>query len=77
MQEFVKWSRETHSLFLRKRDLLARRHLAARHRVAVRQMQWGDWIAGQQLLASLESGARTVDIAGVEQRERLVKSGLS
>ena len=55
---------------------MTRRHLAARHRVAVRQMQWGDGIVGQQLRASLESGARTVDVAGVEQRESLVESGL-
>jgi hypothetical protein len=61
---------------MQERYLLAGRHLAATHRVAVRQVQWCDGVVGQQLAASFEGGACQLDIAGVEQRESLVEGGL-
>ena len=61
---------------MQKRYLLTGGQLATSHRVAVRQVQWCDGVVGQQLTASLERGAGLVDIAGVEQREGLVESGL-
>lgn len=61
---------------MQKSYFLARGHLPAGYRVAVRQMQWRDRVVGQQLAASFESGACSLDIAGVEQRESLVEGGL-
>ena len=53
-------------LFLLENNILTRRHLAARHRVTVRQMQWRHRIVWQQLAAPFERGTGSVDVTGVE-----------
>lgn len=64
------------SLFVEQYDILTRRHLTSSHCVAVRQMQWGNGIVGQQLSASFEGGARPIDVAGIEKGEGFVEGRL-
>src|SRR5690348_12205170 len=58
---------DSRKLLLRERDLLTRRHVAAGHGIAMRQVQGRDGVVGQQSLALLERGLRLHGVAGIEQ----------
>ncbi len=63
-------------LLLAERHLLPGAYLTSVHGIAVGQVQGGDRVVRQQLVASFEGGTRLVGIARVEQPEGLVKRRL-